>query len=304
MAGKVTFYRPTLNDLPREDAEAQAPQETTAAVPPVYAPEISPIGSIFTRAKSSEPAASTRHVATYDAPLAQPEALPAKENVVRTAFELEGRRPKREGVRPEVAVNMPPQLKQPMSFTFNTDWRAVAAAAAAGKSTATSLPEPGPSIASTVTEIRAATAQKAQGLNNAAPQGSASRQLSSKGPGSPQKGGRSATKRGKADKVILTIILVILALIIGYAVFLRAHSSQAPTAAQPVSVPEAAEIVRISPKDAKAAVDAGQAVLVDTRAEEAYARQHAEGAISLPESRAAELAGTLPQDKILILYCT
>jgi hypothetical protein len=62
-----------------------------------------------------------------------------------------------------------------------------------------------------------------------------------------------------------------------------------PTQPQPVQQPQGnqpplteAQVPRISVSDAKAAVDSGQAILVDVRSADSYAAGHAAGAISIP----------------------
>ena len=66
----------------------------------------------------------------------------------------------------------------------------------------------------------------------------------------------------------------------------------------------AAEAPRISVADAKKAVDAGKAVLVDVRSAMNYQQEHAKGAISLPTHEVAARASELPKDKQIITYCT
>ncbi len=64
-------------------------------------------------------------------------------------------------------------------------------------------------------------------------------------------------------------------------------------------------VQRISVQDAKALLDAGEAVLYDTRSAAAYRMEHAAGAISLPEQEVTARIDELPEDgPTLILYCT
>lgn len=65
------------------------------------------------------------------------------------------------------------------------------------------------------------------------------------------------------------------------------------------------EVQRISPREAKALLDSGEATLYDTRSADAYRSQHAAGAISLPEEDLASRFDELPDDgRALIFYCT
>lgn len=67
-----------------------------------------------------------------------------------------------------------------------------------------------------------------------------------------------------------------------------------------------AGVSRISAEDAKAAVDSGQAIIVDVRSEDAYAAGHVEGAINIPlgyfETDIANIP--LEKDQWIITYCT
>jgi hypothetical protein len=67
-----------------------------------------------------------------------------------------------------------------------------------------------------------------------------------------------------------------------------------------------AGVPRISVEDAKAAVDSGQAIIVDVRSADAYANGHAEGAINIPlEYFEADIASIpLEKDQWVITYCT
>lgn len=81
-------------------------------------------------------------------------------------------------------------------------------------------------------------------------------------------------------------------------------------APQPAATPAAApagplaEAPRISAADAKKALDAGQAVLVDVRGLDAWQNEHAKGAVSIPVNEVHARMGELPKDKQIITYCT
>jgi hypothetical protein len=78
----------------------------------------------------------------------------------------------------------------------------------------------------------------------------------------------------------------------------------AQTPAQAAPADPAAEAPRISVADAKKALDAGKAVLVDVRGPASYDQEHAKGALSLPLYELPNRMGELPKDKQIIAYCT
>jgi hypothetical protein len=67
-----------------------------------------------------------------------------------------------------------------------------------------------------------------------------------------------------------------------------------------------AGVPRITVEDAKAAVDAGEAIIVDVRSPDAYEFEHVEGAINIPlgyfETDIANIP--LEKDQWIITYCT
>ena len=81
------------------------------------------------------------------------------------------------------------------------------------------------------------------------------------------------------------------------------RATETPLASVP-SISPVKQVQRISATDAKALLDKGAALLYDVRVREAYQAKHIVGAISFPEKELTALLGTLPEDKILILYCT
>lgn len=107
----------------------------------------------------------------------------------------------------------------------------------------------------------------------------------------------------KTDRVFLLIIVAVLVIVIGYGAVMMVRSTtiQPP---QATAIPEVIEINRIKVDETKALMDSGQAILLDARSAESYAKQHATGAVSFPESLELELLSQLPKDKILIFYCT
>ena len=81
----------------------------------------------------------------------------------------------------------------------------------------------------------------------------------------------------------------------------------APGATAQAGLPRSeAGVPRVTPQDAKAAVERGEAVIVDVRSPDAFARGHVAGALFIPlgevESNADGL--DLDKDQWIITYCT
>ena len=92
----------------------------------------------------------------------------------------------------------------------------------------------------------------------------------------------------------------------------QALSPQAEPTAISISRPQLsiplteADVSRIEVHEAKAALDSGQAILIDVRSAEAYASSHAAGSISLPLENFENNIGKLSLEKSqwIITYCT
>lgn len=82
----------------------------------------------------------------------------------------------------------------------------------------------------------------------------------------------------------------------------QAAPAQPAQPAQPAD--PLADAPRISAADAKKAVDAGKAVIVDVRSEEAFNLEHPKGSINIPVHEIYARAGELPKGKQIIAYCT
>ena len=67
-----------------------------------------------------------------------------------------------------------------------------------------------------------------------------------------------------------------------------------------------AEVPRVTVEDAKAALDSGEAIIVDVRSAEAYAEGHVTDAISVPLGEFENNIANVPLDKNqwIITYCT
>ena len=79
-------------------------------------------------------------------------------------------------------------------------------------------------------------------------------------------------------------------------------SNPAPQSQQPPNPAETA--TRITVAELKQKLDAGQAVVYDTRAKTAYDQEHIKGALSMPSGEVAQRIGELPKDKLIVFYCT
>ena len=64
-----------------------------------------------------------------------------------------------------------------------------------------------------------------------------------------------------------------------------------------------ADVPRISVEDSRKEVDAGKAVIVDSRAESAYKAEHIAGSINVTSDADDQLA-KIPKGKKIIVYCS
>lgn len=109
---------------------------------------------------------------------------------------------------------------------------------------------------------------------------------------------------------MLKVIAPLAALLLGGIQVQAQAQAQAQGQAQAQARPQAppadtiATAPRISAADAKKAVDAGKAVLVDVRSAQSYQQEHAKGALSVPTHEIAKRMSELPKDKQIITYCT
>lgn len=93
-------------------------------------------------------------------------------------------------------------------------------------------------------------------------------------------------------KLLLAIVILSVSAI---AAFAQAGDAQKPA--------NESEIPRITVEEAKKALDAGNAVFVDSRATEAYRAEHIKGAIII-EGAADDRFDKLPKGKKIIVYCS
>jgi 3-mercaptopyruvate sulfurtransferase SseA len=98
-------------------------------------------------------------------------------------------------------------------------------------------------------------------------------------------------------------LLMVVALVIGIACQNVSSTTKTETAVQSnIEVQE--EAPRISLADAKSDFDAGKAIFVDSRPEDAYQAEHIKGAINVPLADAETKFKNIPTDKKIIIYCS
>jgi rhodanese-related sulfurtransferase len=65
-----------------------------------------------------------------------------------------------------------------------------------------------------------------------------------------------------------------------------------------------ADVPRVTVEEAKKEVDAGTAIIVDSRGEQAYAQEHIAGSVNIPGGSSDEKFAALPKDKKIFVYCS
>lgn len=119
--------------------------------------------------------------------------------------------------------------------------------------------------------------------------------------------GRRPTSRKRKQNTTYWIAgaLVALLMIVGAIYGFKRTTRAEGVGSQSMPVPTStADVQRIDPEEASILIDQGKAVLYDTRSTASYAASHATGAISLPPDEVEAQLASLPQDKVLIFYCT
>lgn len=103
---------------------------------------------------------------------------------------------------------------------------------------------------------------------------------------------------------MLKLIVPLAALLLGGAQQTPVPPPAPAAAPAPPQEMTVATAPRISAADAKKAVDAGKAVLVDVRGAVAFQEEHAKGAIHMPTYEIGTRMAELPKGKQIITYCT
>ena len=83
-----------------------------------------------------------------------------------------------------------------------------------------------------------------------------------------------------------------------------ANKSVANANVDPAAQAPADGVKRVTVTELKEMVDKGTVLIVDTRGPDAYAQEHIQGSISIPEMNIVARSGELPPDKMIVAYCS
>jgi hypothetical protein len=118
----------------------------------------------------------------------------------------------------------------------------------------------------------------------------------------------------RTNHILFAILVLVLTILACNTLLPQAGSTSAPTQIiEPVFTPSSgdlplteAEVPRVTPEEAKAALDSGAAVIVDVRDPAQYEMSHVAGAISiwLDDIEANPTGLNLDKDQWIITYCT
>ena len=84
-----------------------------------------------------------------------------------------------------------------------------------------------------------------------------------------------------------------------------ATETSLPPSAATVELPASeADVPRVTPAEAKAALDSGKAIIVDVRLKAAYEASHIKGALYIGDIEDSQSNLTVPKTQWIITYCT
>ena len=108
----------------------------------------------------------------------------------------------------------------------------------------------------------------------------------------------------RTKSILIAVAILILATVACNAILPQTNTT--PTPAQGSLPQTEAEVPRVTAEEAKAAADAGTAIIVDVRDADAYAASHIAGAVSISLDRieVAPAALDLNKEQWIITYCT
>lgn len=110
--------------------------------------------------------------------------------------------------------------------------------------------------------------------------------------------------RRKKNSALLPIILFIGVIMLSIGGLMLAEQLRKAEIENPGEYATQDDIPRLTAEEAYQAIQAGEAVLVDTRSESQFQAQHAMGAINIPVDQTESLIPDLDPDIWYITYCT
>lgn len=125
--------------------------------------------------------------------------------------------------------------------------------------------------------------------------------LAHKQPSSPKQSNRWLSTPAALILLVGGIVLIVAALT--FVLNRPVPAATVPDNHDEASIPYP-EVERITAEQAKARYDEGTAVFVDVRDREAYEAAHVSNAVSIPLGELAARYQELPQDAVIITYCT
>ena len=137
------------------------------------------------------------------------------------------------------------------------------------------------------------------------------RPISAPSASGPSNASSQAPRRGSPWPWVIAVGVVAVIGLVAVLVLSRGEPATAvPAPSQPAAVTAPQQdipypdVPRISPADAKAQLDSGQAVIVDVRGAQYYQAAHIDGAVSIPLDQIEAGQHDLPKNAEIITYCT
>lgn len=89
-----------------------------------------------------------------------------------------------------------------------------------------------------------------------------------------------------------------------FSVALLAGCTQKAQLAEYKKLTDATQVPKVSVQDAKKDVDAGNAIIIDSRGTDAFKSERIAGALNISSASETEKIAKLPKDKKIIIYCS
>lgn len=110
-------------------------------------------------------------------------------------------------------------------------------------------------------------------------------------------------RRGASPNPLYILIGVGLLLVVSAVLLINQNNSNPAAPAANAGIPYP-EIARVSIQDARAALESGEAILLDVRSADAFAGRHITGAVNIPLTQLEARISELDPQKWIIPYCT